>query len=102
MIRLNFKTICNQPVAVHPEQASPVVDVRVELLQQLGSRQLLPILLVLAYHSHLRQGASVKTFNQNHTKITSRLSTRIVYSFFPFLTPQKSVVRFLKPFLNLW
>ena len=37
-----------RPVTVHPQQTAPAGDVRVQLLQQLLSRQLLAILLVLA------------------------------------------------------
>ena len=37
-----------RPVTVHPQQAAPAGDVRVQLLQQLLGRQLLPVLLVLA------------------------------------------------------
>ena len=37
-----------RPVAVHPQQTAPAGDVRVQLLQQLLSRQLLAVLLVLA------------------------------------------------------
>ena len=37
-----------RPVTVHPQQTAPAGDVRVQLLKQLLSRQLLAILLVLA------------------------------------------------------
>ena len=54
-MRLSSHSIYSSPVPVHPEQAAPVVDVRVQLLQELGRRQLLAVLLVLADHRHLHR-----------------------------------------------
>ena len=40
------------PVSIHSEQASPTADMRVQLLEQLLSSQLLPVLFVFADDRH--------------------------------------------------
>ena len=67
---------------------------RVQLLQELGRRQLLAVLLVLADHRHLHRVTMLVGIGSKRIEVTSRLSTRIVYSFFPFLTPRIRMVRY--------